>query len=501
MSYRLLLAVVLMITSNILFAQKVVYTEPNKDDSRQTKFEIIGRLGNSYHIYKNTRESHAISIYDANMKEVDRVKLDLPERIINTDFIAFPDFSYMIYQYQKRNIVYCMADKIDAFGKKVGETVQLDTTQIGFMASNKIYSIIYSDNKQQIVVFKINNKNEKTHILTTSIFNKELTLQNKDILNIEMPDRNDLLTEFHVDDEGNLIFTRAVHNQNDNIQKLFLITKPFGSTTITEREVGLKNIYLDDIRLKVDNYNKRYVLTSFYSKSRQGNIEGLYIGIMDRASWNLVVSKTTPFTDQLRAEARGESSTKTAFNDYFLRNIIVKRDGGFLMAAEAFYSTGRGNYNRNYYYGSPFMRSYDYYTYSPFAYSYPWSSWNSFGRGSERYHAENIAVFAFDSTGNMGWSNIINKNQFDDDADIFIGYTMVNTGDQLHFLYNMQEKRTQLLTSQTIVPGGQLNRNPTIKNLDKGYEFMPRLAKQVGNRQVIFPCMYRNYLCFAKLEL
>jgi len=232
------------------------------------------------------------------------------------------------------------------------------------------------------MVFKINSRNERNHVLTTSLFDKSLSLRKKDVMNIEMPDRNDLLTEFHVDNEGNLIFTRAVQNQSDAIQKLFLITKPFDSSAISEREVKLNNIYLDDIRLNVDNFNKRYVLTSLFSKSRRGNIDALYVGILERATWNLAVSTTTIFDDALRAEARGENGVRSAFNDYFLRSLVVKKDGGFLLTAESFYSTGRGGgiLNRNPYYGSPFMRSYDYYTYSPFAYSYPWSTWNSFGR-------------------------------------------------------------------------------------------------------------------------
>ena len=78
---------------------------------------------------------------------------------------------------------------------------------------------------------------------------------------------------------------------------------------------------------------------------------------------------------------------------------------------------------------------------------------------------------------------------------------MVNTGDQIHFLFNQQEKRTQLLSNQSIGPSGQLIRNPTLKNLDKGYDFMPRYGKQIGMRQIIVPCMYRNYLCFASVEL
>ena len=499
------LLAIFFLSTNFITAQKLVYSDPDKDDLRQTNFEIIGRLSGNYLIYKNNRDNHHISIYDADMKELDRVKLDfLPDRIINADFIAYPDFSYMIYQYQKKNIIYCMAQKIDGAGHKVGEHVQLDTTAIGFLSNNKIYSLITSEDKQQIMVFKVNSRNERSHKLTTVLYDKNLMLRKKDQMEIPMPERNDRLTEFSVDNEGNLIFTRAVENgQAENINKLFVITKPYNTDQYTEREVKLTNAYLDDIRLKVDNYNKRYILTSLYSKTRLGNIEGVYVGIIERDTWNIVVSKTTPFGADFRNDAKGDNGARTAFNDFFVRNLIVKKDGGFLMAAEGFYSTGRStSYNRNVFFGSPFFRSYDYYTYSPFAYTYPWSSWNSFGRGpSERFHAENIAVLSFDGSGTMNWSNVITKSQFDDDVDVFIGYTMANTGDQLHFLFNKQEKRTQLLTDQSISPEGQLIRNPTFKNLDKGYDFMPRLAKQVGSRQLIFPCMYRNYLCFAKLDL
>jgi hypothetical protein len=81
-----------------------------------------------------------------------------------------------------------------------------------------------------------------------------------------------------------------------------------------------------------------------------------------------------------------------------------------------------------------------------------------------------------------------------------IGFALVNTGNQLHFLFNSYEKRIQILSDQSITSEGQLIRNPTLKNLDRGFEFMPRHAKQVGLRQVLIPCQYRGYICFAKIE-
>jgi len=150
-------------------------------------------------------------------------------------------------------------------------------------------------------------------------------------------------------------------------------------------------------------------------------------------------------------------------------------------------------------YGNPWMSPMDYYYYSPYGGAYsPWNRWN--GVGSTRFNAENIMVLSYNKDGNIDWSSIIPKTQYDDESDNMISFQLVNTGADLHFLFNMSEKRTVMLNDQSIASDGKVTRNPTLKNLDRGYEFMTRSGKQVSGRQIIVPCMYRNYLCFAKLE-
>ena len=61
-------------------------------------------------------------------------------------------------------------------------------------------------------------------------------------------------------------------------------------------------------------------------------------------------------------------------------------------------------------------------------------------------------------------------------------------------------KNSLILNEQSLTPNGQIIRSSTLKNLDKGYEFMPKHSKQVAAQQIIVPCMYRNYLCFAKID-
>jgi hypothetical protein len=142
--------------------------------------------------------------------------------------------------------------------------------------------------------------------------------------------------------------------------------------------------------------------------------------------------------------------------------------------------------------------SYDYFSSSPLYNSWYWRNRNS--NQVSRHHADNITILSFDKTGKLEWSNVIHKEQFDDESGDYISYQLMNTGGELHFVFNQEEKRQQLLNDYTVTASGQMNRNPTLKNLDKGFEFLPKFGKQVSARQVIMPCYYRNFVCFAKIE-
>jgi hypothetical protein len=98
------------------------------------------------------------------------------------------------------------------------------------------------------------------------------------------------------------------------------------------------------------------------------------------------------------------------------------------------------------------------------------------------------------------WSNVIAKSQFDDQTDALISHDIMNTGGDLHFLFNLYERRTLLLNDHSIDPNGKVTRHPTLKNLERGIEFMPRYGKQTSARSMIVPCQFRNYLIFAKID-
>jgi hypothetical protein len=500
-----ILLLLLFAFSAPLVAQKIVYSEPDKDDSRRMNFEVIGKISGNFLIHKNNRNKNFISVYDNDMKQVAKEELDfLDSRVINLDFIPYTDHSIMIYQHEKRNVVYCNAVKLDGMGKKISEIVLLDTSHIGMSSNNRIYAVVASEDKNHILLHKINSRNRSNYIVTTILFDQNLALKDRSSLTVPMEERNDFLKEFNVDNDGGIVFTKFSRNSSDNVSNSFLITKSPNVDTFQVNDLGIEKMFLDEPQIKIDNVNKRYFLTSFYYKQRRGNIEGFYFYVWDKQTQRPSMQNTIVLSEELRREARGDANMKTAFNDYFIRNIIVKRDGGFIIGSEAYYTTSRfNNWNRwDYLFGSPYMNSFDYYRLysSPLYNSWYWRNRNSNNNSNVRHHADNVTVLSFDNTGKLEWSNVIHKEQFDDEAGDRISYVLMNTGGQLRFLFNQEEKRVQLLKDFSLDAEGEITRNPTLKNLDRGYEFLPKFGKQVSARQMIIPCFYRNYICFAKID-
>jgi hypothetical protein len=485
-------------------AQQIVYSESEREDNRRLKFEVIGKVNGQYLIYKNNHNKNWISILDEKMQSVGKTDLDfLPsdELIINIDFFAYPDRVLMVYQYEKRNVVYCMAAVLDPTGASLKLPIQLDSTHLSFTNTRQLYAAIASEDKKKIAVFKVNNKNKSLFWLSLQVYNDQLELLKKSSIPIAMEERRDELGDFVLNNEGDLFFPKMAKKYNESITEASILCKPFTADSLVQQLLNFEGVQLDEIKMKVDNANQRVLLASLYTQEKRGNIDGYYFSAWDNKASKLSLEKTIAFTNELRQDARNTNTARSAFNDFFIKNIITRKDGGFILVSESYYTTSRNStWNRwDNGYISPYYSS-GLYGYNSLYNNRLLMNSRTGPNQQPRYHADNILVQSFGPTGQSEWSNIIVKAQFDDESEDLISYFLMNTGGQLHFLYSQDERRDQLLVDFTIKPGGEINQSPLLKNLDKGYEFMPALSKQVSSRQLLMPCLYRNYICFAKFE-
>jgi hypothetical protein len=508
LTQRLLVVSIFLLAALSSTAQRIFYTDVEKDDYRQMNFEIIGRVGGNINVYKSFRNKNDVSIYDNEMKLKNKVKLEfLPDKLLNMDFVIFPDHYWMVYQYQKKNVVYCAAAKLNGEGKLMQDPYDLDTSWVPGYSDNRIYSLVASDDKKQVMVFKINRKNEKKYVFTMMRMNAEMKMAEKDILSLDVQDVEGVFTEFVLDNDGVFVFGRCGRTgSREYINKLDVMAKRPDEDQFVTLNVPLTDKTLDEVKIKPDNINKKFILNSFYYKQKRGNIDGIFNLVWDKQLNKISANSSFPFNDTIRLDAKSESiPIKQAFNDYFIKHVIPKRDGGFAILAEMYYTTSRNSgWNRwDYLYGYNYYSPMDYNYYSPYSSLNNWrwtDPYNRYGMNMTRHYAENIVVLSFDQNAKLQWSNIVRKNQFDDNTDMFLSYQIFNTTTEVKFLFNTLERRELMLSAVGITPDGQMKREPTMRSLDRNYEFMPRYGKQVGARSIVLPCMFKNYICFAKLD-
>jgi hypothetical protein len=494
-----ILFVLFFIAPLSLTAQTVKISDFEREDTKEMNFEIIGKMNSNILVYKNIRSKHKINIFDKDMNTLETVRLDfIPDRTFNIDFVSYPDYFFMVYQYQKGTILHCMAVKMDAKAQRMSEPVELDTTRIPVMTDNKIYSTIYSEDRKKIMIFKIQTRFQKFN-MQTLLFDNDMKLISKNRHTIDYNERKESYDNFSLANDGSFVFTYAKQSGNrDNSNNLGLVLKAPLQNSFSYQDIDLEEKYIDAIKLKIDNRNNRYIINTFYYKKNRGNIEGLFTYIWDRANEKTFVSKFTEIYDSLRYEAKGTGMLRFALDEFFIRHIIVKGDGGFILAAEDFTSDTRGgnSFNRYDYLSNPYSSTSGSYYYNPYTgYYRPLNSYSQ----SKRYYYENIMVLSISKTGQLEWSKIIHKSQFEDEDENFLSFSTMTSGGEIHFLFNA-DKKYQIVSDQALLPGGTIKRYPTLKSEQKGYEFMPGLSKQTGANQIIIPCAYRNNICFAKVD-
>ncbi len=130
-------------------------------------------------------------------------------------------------------------------------------------------------------------------------------------------ERRDVYNDFFVDNDGNFVFAKSEKaGARELLSKVYIITKPPLSDTFSSTSVNLNNLFLDEVKLKVDNINKRLVLNSFYYSQKRGNIEGLFIGIWDRQMDSLIIQNSIKFNDTLKRQAKLNGAVRMAFNEF-----------------------------------------------------------------------------------------------------------------------------------------------------------------------------------------
>ena len=187
-----------------------------------------------------------------------------------------------------------------------------------------------------------------------------------------------------------------------------------------------------------------------------------------------------PFDEKLVSET-GERSKRHAFDNFIVRQLIVKNDGGFVMLAEDYSIATRNTY-------TPGFGYYSWY-YNPYVTNMV-----------TEYHYDDIMVLSYNANGVREWDDFIYKEQYSiEDRGLFSSYLLLNTGGEIGFLYNdFNASRSRVQLATVDANGKKDDHSFSIEGNDYP-DWLPRFGKQVSGREIIVPCLHKKQICFAKV--
>jgi len=474
-------------------------------------FFIIGKLNSNVAVYyrePNTAEKtmHQLYLYDDKMALVKKTILPLPREVFGISFLTCSDFMYVFYQHQSGRTVSLMAMKVDKYGNAIGQSTELDNTHgLDFWTQNKIYTVVASENKKYITAFKVNNTEGVNTTVTTVLFNDTLGKLHTSILSAPIVDGVEFFSEFKVDNEGNFVFMRncELDEASDVAANTGVVIKDAMSDSVWFLRLLPADVNANDIRIKIDNLNHRYIAYTLYASNPQRNIDGIYCFVMDQKTKEPLYSRKTIFEKEIRQQLEQAGTLKTAFNHCYLQSIHLRVDGGFVVDAGTYYSANNGIARWRKFFNSTEKLPCGYLVYDPYVYNVadPGTNWQQYASSSVIGNSKIIA-FAFDSTASPEWIKTIHSSQ---NADFFaIGYISQRINGKLYYIHNETARNNSFLTAQMIEPTGEISDDLMFKDLEKTVEnkmeFLTRLSLQVSNKEVIMPCRKGRYICFAKVE-
>ncbi len=513
----LVISITCFITS--LRCQEITFSQPLDPDI--LFYNVICKhdgLLLTYNIVSGAKNgiTHQVYMYDDKMNVVKKTVLPLPGNIYGLQFLIYPDFFYIFYQRQQSNIVYLEAAKIGMDGTLLGNIKELDETIAPFTSrSSKIYTILNSENKKQITAFKINNRNWDTAFITILLFDEELSLKHSSELHAPLISDKEFFTEFNVDNDGDFMFIRNF-DDDDNATaagKTVLIIKKALSDSVYFTNIIPADIRVNDIHLKIDNLNKKYILTAFYTidhKDRR-NTDGLYCFVWDKANKLIVTGRKMVLDDSLRKAIHQRGPLKEAFNNFSVQNITLRKDGGFIIDAGCFdvfipgmnYSVWQqqryaAKWNQANYYTHRLPGGYIFYVPNS---HFPWNDWYGINSRFVNFTGENLAAFSFGPAANTEWTRLLPFSQLHNKSS-YIGYTAFNIHNSIHYLFNQIVKKNTSLSAPTLGASGEMD-EIMIKDADRiiadRIRFIPRVAVQLNDREVILTCEIREKTCLAKI--
>lgn len=463
-------------------AQDIFYSKEQKFTFQNGDFSVVGWSGDRLYTYRASKEGYYLDAYNDSMRLMATIALDFfPQKIYETRFFTTENNIVVFYQAVQRNQVVQYAALLDNRARMLQKPLVLDSAKMSWMSSDrKYYSVAVSSDKSRFMIFSVGSRKDRRVACNTILLDDNMRVLSRRTVHVSSEDEFSFGQSL-LGKDGTFYLAAYNAGAGGMAGSVWLLKLAPEAADFSVKPFPLNDNFLSGMYMKLDDSRNQVFVGAFYSEKKSGNLDGILYALYDPAGESLSTFRLIPFDEAMR-NASSERNKKKAFNDFEVRNLILKNDGGFILVSENYYVTTRtSNYGTGYGY------------YSWYNNTYPSSS-------TREYHYGDIMVLDYNGEGERQWQNFIRKEQYSQEDDgLFSSYVMLNSGATLVFLFNDFSSSKSTLNLAAVDADGSLQMKKMNPGRTAGADWLPRAAKQTDLRELLVPVLRKNSLGFARV--
>jgi hypothetical protein len=519
-----LILISFLMLCNVLVAQTIDYDLATSGDSKLKMGQYFDQVifDNKEVIYTITRRKITgfieektidVELYDRSLKKLKKKSLSLEYKSNLLQYEALKYLNGKLYLFtsffnsaKKKN--YLFMEVYDGLTLKrlqrmeiVGEFESVNRYESGFIGFEESF-----DKSKFLVYCQLSSKRKDNEKVYCIVFDKEMNVLWENIQELPYPDKNLNVFEYRVSNTGGVYFLCRNFNKEGNRTGDYLLASfNYGGVDLHEYKLSLDNKVISDLSFLVNNEDK-LVIAGLYSSTSWNKVKGIVYFRIDPITKRAQVSNAEELAPELIVDAIDYSSgkrrerilsspdklSKLELENFVIRDLVPRSDGGLLMFTEKFYIREYNSTNSGFYTGRPVGTS---------AINYS-------------YHYEEIIVYNISPSGEIQWSTMIPKIQASfNDKGYHLGYNYAITSKGINIIFNdfgSSVNRNQLdFRSRNVntvpiiwrIDQGGKTKNNTLNRMSKRFMIVPKNTAQISGNSIFIYQGGRGIQQFSILKL
>ncbi|HMQ06860.1 MAG TPA: hypothetical protein PKC30_06130 [Saprospiraceae bacterium] len=467
-----------------LFLPVVVYTQrvtvaDEINVRNDYAYDILGQVGKNILLFRDKGINYYINIYDSNLRFIRESELRFPSKRVRIASIIPRDSTFnVIYNFRERDTSYLMVNVYDE-SCFIKDTVLLEKTEDQNYPRFFRYTI--SEDMTKTVLFNVSRDGFLHVIVIENRMNRLLWRSKYDLVDVDMDNQ---FRKIVLSNEGVVFLLFEKENVRGARDRHFAnLIGLYQQTVVLQSNIDLTTRVTNDMDMAFNNMTGHIIIVGLSSnKSANEATEYFFvnktIGAFNEFEKPTEISIGAEFITEIYGKLKKK---KQALEDYEIRDIVPRQDGGFILITEM----NREFSRRSAFTNAPIIRP----------------TIMDGMRGWTDHYNEDIAVFAVRGNQTEHWRKVLYKKQFSqDDQGIYSSFFVFKTPSRLKIIYNDEIKNNNTVSQYIINPIGKFERNSLLSTFYQNLRLRFTSAKQISNQVLLVPSEKNYNLRLVKID-